>query len=445
MSDISYVIEGGAPLIGDIKLSGSKNIALKVIIASLLFEDEVILENIPKINDVLVLIELINNLGGKAEFINKNTLKISSKSLKKNEVDLFFGSKTRVSFMLFAPLLHRFKSAKIPNPGGCRIGARPIDRVLEGLNALGAHAFYDHKTGYNDAKISELKDSSYTFPKPSVTGTELLIMFSAIGRSRKTILENCVLEPEVDDLINFLNTSGANIKRKDHQIVINSVPSLSRNDPYTIQIDRIEASTFAVATLVTKGHTRLWPYDIHYIDPFFQALEKTGAKIQKVDKFLKIDYDGPLKSVDVTTGPFPDFPTDSQPLWTILMTAAHGTSILHEKMFEGRFSYTEELKKLGAKIEFVDFALKNPSDWYQFNFDPKKTYKQTISVTGPTNLHNGVLKAADLRAGASVVVAALSAKGKSVINQAENIDRGYENIVEKLTLAGAKIEKVEIN
>ena len=445
MSDISYVIDGGVPLVGDIKLSGSKNIALKVIIASLLFEDEVILENIPKINDVLVLIELINYLGASAAFIDKNTLKISSKSLNKNEVDLFFGSKTRVSFILFAPLLHKFNHAKIPNPGGCRIGARPIDRVLEGLNALGVSAFYDHNTGYNDAKISELRDSTYTFPKPSVTGTELLIMFAAIGKSRKTILENCVLEPEVDNLINFLNTSGADVIRNGHQIIINSVPTLSRKNPFTIQIDRIEASTFAVATLVTKGHTRLWPYEIPYVDPFFQALEKTGAKIQKEGKYLKIEYDGPLKSVDVTTGPFPDFPTDSQPLWTILMTAAHGTSILHEKMFEGRFAYTEELKKLGAKIEFVDFPLKNPSDWYQFNYDSSKAYRQTISVTGPTILHNGVLKAADLRAGASVVVAALSAKGESVINQAENIDRGYEDIVSKLTLVGAKLKKVEIN
>lgn len=437
----SYVIKGNKQLSGAVHLSGSKNIALKVIVASLLFEGDVFLNNIPKIDDVLNLIVLINDLGAYAQFVTPNTLKINSAGLYKNEVSMLHSSKIRASFLLFAPLLHRFGGANIPNPGGCRIGARPIDRILDGLSALGVNAFYDPETGLNKVSITELKDSNYKFEKPSVTGTELLIMFACFGESRETIIENSVLEPEVDELIDFLNQGGAKIKRDGNDIKIQSVTKLVQNSEFKIASDRIEFMTFAALSVVTKSDLIINGVDFNAFSPFVKDLVQVGIQVKKLTQnscqIIGPDHLLPSKMI---TGTYPNFSTDAMPLWAIMMTQAQGSSTICETMFEGRFSFISELTKMGAKIEFIE----NPTsieEKFQFNIEKNKKYEQTIQINGPITLHNGVVSAHDLRAGASLVVASLAASGESIILDAQNIERGYENFIDKLVSIGADIKR----
>ena len=248
----SYLIKGGKPLKGEVVLSGAKNVALKTIIAALMFKGDVILKNIPRINDVLDLIELIKILGAKAEFKEKNTLIVNADGLKNNRVDLIYGSKTRVSFMLFAPLLHRFGECFVPNPGGCRIGARPIDRIINGLTALGIKVKYDSETGYYHAKIVNKPKGKYLFEKPSHTGTELLMMIGLMTDERVEI-DNIANEPEIDDLILYLTSAGAKIQEEGSKITVSKGPELKQKDPFTIMSDRNELTTYATLAVASHG------------------------------------------------------------------------------------------------------------------------------------------------------------------------------------------------
>ncbi|MGB9883173.1 MAG: UDP-N-acetylglucosamine 1-carboxyvinyltransferase [Microgenomates group bacterium] len=440
MEDV-FVVQGGKKLTGEIYLSGAKNVALKMIIASLLFDEKVILKNIPRIKDVSELIHLINLLGVKIKFIEKNTLEIDPTSLKNNQVDFLHGSKIRVSFMLFAPLLYRFGSCLIPNPGGCRIGARPIDRIIEGMRALGISVDYDSNTGYYQAKMTQKPKGYFRFNKPTHTGTELLIMLSVFG-DNEIILENCANEPEIDDLINFLNQSGAKIEKNQRQIKITGVEKLKFKKPYQIITDRNEAVTYVTMVLATGGIVTLKNPKINQLEAFIHHLKQAGGEVIEKDSQLIFKSVKRLNSTNIETEPHPGFMTDWQPNWAVLMTQAQGTSTIVERVFENRFSYVEELKKLGAKIKFVDFQVSNPQDYYFFNYQKEKVYQQKIEIIGPTELHNGVLNVNDLRAGASLVVAALIASGESIINGASVIERGYEDFVEKITSLGGVIKKV---
>jgi len=272
----AYIIRGGKLLNGIVDLSGAKNIALKAIIASLIFQGDVTLENIPRIGDVHELLQLIEKLGVKWEFIRKNTLFIDSSGLNSNKVDLLNGAKTRVSFMLFAPLLYRFGSCYIPNPGGCRIGARPINRTIEGLKSLGANIIYNHGTGYYEAKLTQKPNGSYTFRKPTHTGTELLLMFSVQCQGSIT-LYNTALEPEIDDLINFFNQAGAKIKRKNNKIIIKGVKELRQNKPYKIASDRNEAVTYASLCIASKGSVKINNINKNDIKAFIDKLLEAGG------------------------------------------------------------------------------------------------------------------------------------------------------------------------
>ena len=248
----SYLIKGGRPLKGEVVLSGAKNVALKTIIAALMSKEDVILKNIPRINDVLDLIKLIKSLGAKADFIEKNTLKINSSGLKNNRVELQYGSKIRVSFMLFAPLLSRFGECFVPNPGGCRIGARPIDRIVKGLVTLGVKVHYDPDTGYYHAKISKKPSGKYSFEKPSHTGTELLMMIGLMTEE-KVEIDNVANEPEIDDLILYLNSAGANISKEKNNIIVGKSIGLKQKEPFTIMTDRNELVTYATLAVASGG------------------------------------------------------------------------------------------------------------------------------------------------------------------------------------------------
>lgn len=441
MSD-SYLIKGGKPLKGEVVLSGAKNVALKTIIAALMFKGDVILKNIPRINDVLDLIELIKSLGAKAEFKEKNTLLINSNSLKNNRVDLLFGSKIRVSFMLFAPLLHRFGECFVPNPGGCRIGARPIDRIINGLIALGIKVDYDSETGYYHAKIINKPKGKYRFEKPSHTGTELLMLIGLMTDDKLEI-DNIANEPEIDDLILYLTSAGANIQEEGNKIIISKSPQLKQKEPFVIMSDRNELVTYATLAVASQGNVIIGPIKEGLIASFLEIMRKAGAGVEKIakDKF-RFFYQGKIKPVDIETSPHPGFMTDWQPSWAILMLAAKGKSVIHERVFENRFSYVEELRKLGAKIDFTDIKVENPENFYHFNYEKDQEYQQTIKIQGGNELHNAILNISDLRAGAALACAALLASGETVVNGASILERGYEDFVEKVRKLGGKIKKV---
>jgi len=441
MSD-SYLIKGGKPLKGEVVLSGAKNVALKTIIAALMFKDDVILKNIPKINDVLDLIELIKSLGAKAEFKEKNTLIINSDNLKNNRVDLQYGSKIRVSFMLFAPLLHRFSECFVPNPGGCRIGARPIDRIINGLITLGIKVDYDSETGYYQAKIIDKPKGKYRFEKPSHTGTELLMLIGLMTDD-KIEIDNIANEPEIDDLILYLTSAGANILEEGNKIIISKSPQLKQKEPFVIMSDRNELVTYATLAVASQGNVIIGPIKEGLIALFLEIMKKAGAGVEKIakDKF-RFFYQGKIKPVDIETSPHPGFMTDWQPSWAILMLTAEGESVIHERVFENRFSYVEELKKLGTKIDFIDVGVKNPENFYHFNYEKNKEYQQTIKIQGGNELHNAILNISDLRAGAALACAALLASGETVVNGASILERGYEDFVEKIKKLGGEIKKI---
>jgi len=441
MSD-SYLIKGGKPLKGEVILSGAKNVALKTIIAALMFKGDVILKNIPKINDVLDLVKLIKSLGVKADFTEKNTLVINSSNLKSNRVDLQYGSKIRVSFMLFAPLLNHFGECFVPNPGGCRIGARPIDRIIKGLVALGIIIDYDTETGYYHAKIVDKPKGAYRFEKPSHTGTELLMMIGLMTEE-KVEIENIANEPEIDDLILYLNSAGANIREEKNKIIITKSSELKQKEAFTIMSDRNELVTYATLAVASEGDVIISPIDKNLIASFLKIMREAGAGIEEISNYkYRFFYKGEINSINIETSPHPGFMTDWQPSWAILMLKAKGSSVIHERVFENRFSYVEELKKLGAKIDFVDVLIENPEFFYHFNFEKERLYRQTIKIQGGEELHNAILDISDLRAGAALACGALLADGESIVNGASILERGYENFVEKVRKLGGEIKKV---
>ncbi len=439
----SFVIQGANPLKGNIILSGAKNIALKIIIASLLFDQEVVLNNIPHIIDVQELLNLIAHLGGKYQF-KENKLLLDGRTISINKVALLHASKIRVSFMLFAPLLFRFKECFVPNPGGCRIGARPIDRIVEGMEKLGVTIRYDSDTGYYQARVDDQPSGgTYRFQKPSHTGTELLILIGLFSKS-KTVIENSALEPEIDELISFLNQSGANISRSGARIEVNPGALLKQASPFRISCDRNEAVTFATLAVATKGDITVSGLSKEPLLAFINLLQQVGGGVDIVNNdTIRYYFKQQIRSLQIETSPHPGFMTDWQPNFAILMTQAEGESTITERVFENRFSYVEQLRRLGAEIDYIKIPTINPSEYFFFNFDPSRKYNQAIRIRGPQQLHGGVLTISDLRAGAALAEAALIAEGESIVNGASTIERGYERFAQKITSVGGDITKYE--
>ena len=438
----AYSILGGVPIRGSVRVSGAKNVALKAIIAALLMEKKVTLRNVPHIRDVEELLHLIKKLGVKTKHSEEHVLQIDPTTLSKNRVDLLHASTIRVSFMLFAPLLHKFGKCFIPNPGGCRLGERPIGRIIQGMRKLGVAVEYNSATGYYEATMNQNPIGTYEFKKPSHTGTELLIMLAAIG-DQTIVIKNAAEEPEIDDLIRFLTESGAKIERQGTVITITGVPQLEQKKPFTIPGDRNEAITFAILGVATKGEITVYGIDRSSIKTFIDYMKKAGAGVAQVNGHrTTFYYKGPIKPVDVVTSPQPGFMTDWQPGWAVLMTQATGTSMIHERVFENRFAYVDELKKLGADIEAKEVIVKDPKNFYFFNYDLRRKYMQAITIKGGHQLHGGVLKIADLRAGASSVLAALVAENESIITGASILERGYEHFVEKVSALRGQITKL---
>ena len=439
------VINGGRKLKGSISIFGSKNVALKVLVAACLTNEEVLIENVPLISDFLIMAEIIKELGGSAE-IKDHSISVKMESFGKNKISLEKAAEIRTSFMFLAPLLARTGKAIIPNPGGCRIGARPIDRIVDGLESMGAEVDYESEDGYFHAKANGdgLHGTEYRFVKNTHTGTETMILASVLSKG-KTILENAAEEPEVDELIGFLNRMGAKVKRdKPRTIVIEGVDKL-HGATFRITPDRNEVVTFAVAAIITGGDIFIKDINEKGLTEFLDMLKTAGGGFEVKENGIRFYYKEELKATNITTSFYPGFMTDWQGPWAVLMTTAKGTSTIHETIYENRFGYVEELKKMGAHIELFNPEVKDPESFYNFNTSDDNNYFHAEKISGPVRLHNGVVHVSDLRAGATLVLAALAANGKSVIFGIEHLDRGYEQFDKRLESLGADIKRVKEN
>jgi len=435
------IIKGGKKLKGTISVSGSKNVALKAFVAACLTKERMVIENVPLITDIFVMADIIRELGGKVEFKDHSVV-IRINKLQSDKIYLDRAAEIRTSFMFLAPLLARRKAAVIPNPGGCRIGARPIDRVIKGLKRMGVSVKYNSKDGYFHSFVKEgLKGTTYKFLKNTHTGTEALVLAAVLAKG-VTILENAAQEPEIDELIKLLSLMGAKVKRvKPRTIEIQGVKKL-HGAKFRINPDRNEVVTFAVAGILTGGDIFIKDIGVGGLVEFITELEKAGAGFEVKNGGIRFYYKKPLSATKITTAPYPGFMTDWQAPWAVLMTKANGESIIHETVYESRLGYARQLKKMGAKVKFFNPEVKNPKAVYNFNMGDDYNLYHALKIKGPAKLHNGVVKVTDLRAGATLVLAALSARGESIILEAEHLNRGYENFDKRLRKLGASIVRV---
>jgi len=437
-----FIITGGKQLNGSVRVGGAKNVALKTLVAACMTKEQVVLHNVPNLLDVQVMMDIIREIGGDVTYDN-HTVTIQMKEFSTHEISLEKGAKARTSTMFSAPLLARYGEAVIPNPGGCRLGARPIDRTIDGLKHLGAEITYFSDDGYFHAKTNGLNGTDYTFEKNTHTGTETMILAAVLAKGI-TVLRNAAEEPEIDELIALLNKMGAQIFRTNHrEITISGVESL-KGAEFTIGPDRIETVTFAVAAILTKGDVFVEGADTYGVKEFLEKLEAINGGYEVRENGIRFFYKGPLRPLDITTDVYPGFLTDWQPLWAALMIQAEGTSVIHETVFENKFMYVQELKRMGAKIELFNPVVGNPEKVYNFNLaDDSPEFFHAARIKGPKNLHNAIVTMHDIRAGATVVVAALIAKGKTTIFGVEKLDRGYERLEERLSHLGASVKRIE--
>jgi len=437
-----FIVNGGKKIVGEANVSGAKNMALKAIVAACLTDEEVILDNIPLISDLFVMTDIVEELGGKVDTQN-HTINLQLSEIKKNKISLEKAAETRTSAMFLAPLLARRGEAIIPNPGGCRIGSRPIDRTIEGLEKMGVEVDYKSEDGFFYLKANNgLVGIDYTFKKSTHTGTETLILTAVLAKGT-TILRNSAQEPEIDELIDLLNLMGANITKLDPRTIeIIGVEKLHGTE-FKVGPDRNEVVTLAIAAIITQGDITIKNVGQCDLSAFLEKMEEVGAGIEKTGDDIRFFYKGEITAVDMETTPYPGFMTDWQAPWTVLMTQAKGESIVHERVYESRFSYVDQLRKMGADIELFNPVVENPEEFYNFNIeDDKKTNKHAARIKGPTSLHNAIVTITDLRAGATLVLAAVAAQGESVLLEIQHLDRGYEKFENRLNNLGADIRRI---
>lgn len=416
MEKIRVADNDGLRLEGTVKISGAKNAVLPAIVASLLTEDEIKLDNIPLVKDVHTILTLMKGLGA-AYRLEGNSLSISMPRILSHEASYELVRAMRASILVLGPLLARYGKATVALPGGCAIGSRPIDLHIHGLRKMGADINLEH--GYIIAEASRLHGAEVEFEKKTVTGTENLVMAAALAEG-ETILKNCAGEPEVTSLCELLVKMGARIEPAGPDALrIQGVKHLG-GARHEIIPDRIEAGTFLVAGALTQGDVLLTGIEPGHLDCIVEKLRIAGARIDVEPGRARIRGNADLHSQDITTSPYPGFPTDMQAQFMVLMTQAQGTSIITETIFDRRFSHVNELMRLGARIEVSgDKAV----------------------VRGRTPLSGAEVIATDLRASASLILAGLIASGQTIINDVEHIDRGYENIEAKFRSLGANIQR----
>ena len=417
------IINGGKHLKGRVKISGAKNAVLPIIAAALLGQESPSrLEEVPALDDVHTLTEVLKQLGVKAEFnADKNTLLVDSSEITSCEAPYDLVRKMRASFLIIGPLLARYGKAKISMPGGCAIGTRPIDLHLKGFEALGADINIGH--GFIEAHAPNgLKGARIYLDFPSVGATENIIMAACMAEGQ-TIIENPAQEPEIIDLANYLNVMGANIRGAGTNVIkIDGVKCLTGKN-YTIIPDRIEAGTYMVAAAMTKGDVFIENAISEHLKPVIAKLKEAGVTIEEHIDGIRVTCDKVTKAVDIKTMPYPGFPTDMQAQFMAMLTVSEGTGMVTETVFENRFMHVDELKRMGANI---------------------KIDGRTSTVEGVPSLTGCQVKATDLRAGAAMVLAGLVAEGETAVGYIHHIDRGYDNLVAKLIGLGADIRRVDV-
>ena len=409
---------GANKLKGQIKISGSKNASLPILAATLLSKKKLLLKNLPRVKDIETMVSLLQSLGSKIKF-NQNNLVIDNIKQTKSFASYSLVKTMRAGILVLGPLLAKFGKAKVSLPGGCAIGTRPVDIHLNALSSLGVK--YKIVQGYVHATAPKgLIGNKIRFPKISVGATENLIIAASFAKGT-TDLSNCAIEPEIKDLVNFLKKMGCNIKWVGKRsIKIEGVTEVKETS-YSVMFDRIEAGTYLVAAAVTEGNLKIKNIIPKIIQTEINTLKKIGAKIKVTKDEIHIIGNKKVKSMNIKTAPYPGFPTDLQAQMMVLLCKANKQSIIKEEIFENRFMHVAELNRMGAKIS---------------------TNGNKAKVSGNINFEAAELMATDLRASVSLILAALTTKGKSVINRIYHLDRGYENIEKKLKKVGAKIRRV---
>ena len=413
------LIHGGRTLKGRVSLSGAKNAALPIMAAALLTEGISTLTNLPALRDIQTHKKLLTWLGVSLEEVSPSELRLNTSQAKGWEAPYDLVKTMRASILVLGPLLARLGKARVSLPGGCAIGARPINLHLKGLEQMGARLELKH--GYVEAKARQLKGAEIVFDLPTVTGTENLMMAAALAKG-KTTLANAAKEPEVVDLANFLKGMGARIEGAGTDIItVEGVPSL-HPATYRVMPDRIEAGTYLVAAGITGGEITLTDYDGSCLEALIMKLKETGVEFSQNKAGLTASGPRKIKSVPVTTRPYPGFPTDMQAQFMALMCVSQDTSIIQETIFENRFMHVSELRRMGADILVSGH--------------------QAV-VKGVSRLNGAPVMATDLRASASLVLAGLRAEGVTEISRVYHLDRGYETLEKKLSALGAKIERIK--
>jgi UDP-N-acetylglucosamine 1-carboxyvinyltransferase len=416
-----FVIRGGNPLLGTVRVSGAKNAALPAMAAALLTEEPVILENMPQVRDIETTRKLLSKMGAEVELgygRAQHRSTICCRALPTPEASYELVKTMRASTLVLGPLVARCGRARVSLPGGCAIGARPIDLHIKGLECLGAVIKQEH--GYVDASAKRLRGAEIAFDKITVTGTEDLLMAATLAEG-ETVMQNCAREPEVADLADLLNKMGAHIEGAGSSTIrIRGVAKL-HGAKHRIIPDRIEAGTFILAGAVTGGDLNVTSCEPLHLGALLEKLQAVGVKTAHNGDAVRVISDGPLKAADMATEEYPGFPTDMQAQYMVLATQAEGTSVITENIFENRFMHAQELVRMGANI---------------------KIEGSHAVVKGKTPLSAAAVMASDLRASASLVLAALVAEGESIIDRVYHIDRGYEHIEEKLRGVGAQIRRI---
>ena len=418
------VVRENGPLKGEVYISGAKNSALPILAASLLATEEVILDEVPKLKDIEVMVEILRSLNAKVEYITETSLRIDSSNVDKYETPFELMDKMRASFIVMGPLLSRFGHAITKAPGGCNIGKRPIDLHLKGFEALGAETIMSHEEISSRTK-NGLKGNVIYLDFPSVGATENIMMAATMAEG-ETVIENAAKEPEIVDLASFLSKMGANIiGAGTSNITIKGVEKL-KGTRHTIVPDRIEAATYMLAAAITGGDILVKNVLGSHIRPIIAKLIEIGAQVEEIEDedMIRVKANGKLKSTNIKTLPYPGFPTDAQSQFMALMTVCKGESSVVETVFENRFMHVDELKKMGAAII---------------------TEGNRAVIVGVDKLHGAEVKATDLRAGAALILAGLVADGETKISDIYHIDRGYSYLIEKFTKLGALIERKQVN
>ena len=413
-----YVIKGGNPLYGEVEIGGAKNAALAILAAAIMTDETVTIDNLPNVRDINVLLQAIQEIGAKVERVDVHKVKINGSFIREVSVDNEFIRKIRASYYLIGALLGNYRHAEVALPGGCVIGSRPFDLHIKGFRSMGATVEIEH--GLVVAKADRLVGTHIYLDKVSV-GATINIMMAAAMAEGKTVIENAAKEPHVVDVANFLNSMGANIRGAGTDVIrIVGVEKLHKTE-YSVIPDQIEAGTFMFAVAATGGDVLVKDVIPKHLEATTAKLLEVGCKVEEFDDAVRVISDGKLNHTQVTTLPYPGFPTDMQPQMAVLLGIAEGTSTVTESIFENRFKYVDELTRMGATI---------------------KVESNIAIITGVKKYSGARVNAPDLRAGAALVIAGLEADGITVVDDIYYIERGYEEFEKKLSKLGAQIEKV---